>query len=766
MKLFKKLNEVYPKCRIQENKNYASFSLGGAFVYELRIQQNVIRILASNYPAKASFVECFKIIKQYKIEGKSINGNKIIYEAGVRSADKFTLRIEIPYKKSYLTNNEFIDSVIDSLDKFHNVLLPLVNHFLTDAIGTLSELMSESKSGKKSNSSVAKKSIQAQIADTICKKYKDAVIKKVDKDNYLDIHLPFINEKRGTHLGINTAKDIIRMVFYCRDADFVQTVISQSNKLEEYSQGIRPLGDPSYTDTEEAIKAIFDFISELKGGRNKENTSSSEEEMSLDEILHELGYDDLVTQVIDSESQEGIGEKDEFRLAVEAYQRGDFEYVARYVERGNPTLQFNGDSLITVELISLVASRDPNIPKIQELIARGIDINERNSDDDGYTAVHFAAWDGKNEILKILISHGADLNIEGLTDGKTPLHLAATTGHTEAVETLILNGADIEARDTCSQNPLNPKKGATPLRNAVADQQWDVISILIEHGADVNVLTEPCILGYRKEVNLERVIHLLAQDNANFLGEYSKEKLEDLFHQITFVNQLDEAYAQTLESSFDLNKLSAEEIESADSNQATSISEENDDEIEQEQLAEVEKEGLRVLDLQNKFIKKICEEISKNKYLTNLLYINQILDAKGYQVDNHQAYFFDSSVLFSDQELEGFLMVNMDGFYSNCMNEDEMEMVFSWSGVNDLKYYEIGTDSYIDLIADQGELTIKKENTHSLKVLYTFYHNVWKLVNDKFIDEPMIIWNEVWDMGINEISFKNSKSYFEFKLED
>jgi hypothetical protein len=159
----------------------------------------------------------------------------------------------------------------------------------------------------------------------------------------------------------------------------------------------------------------------------------------------------------------------------------------------------------------------------------------------------------------------------------------------------------------------------------------------------------------------------------------------------------------------------------------------------------------------------ICEKITNGKYLTNLLFVNETLSAKGFETDNHQAYFFDSSVLVSDRELEGFLMVNMDGFHSNCMNnKDEMIQMLSWDSVNDIKYKNVRNDSFIDIITSQGQLTIKKEGSHSLKILHTFYKNVWKKINDEFKDEPMINWNAVWDMGINEVRFSSVIDYCTF----
>jgi hypothetical protein len=79
------------------------------------------------------------------------------------------------------------------------------------------------------------KTLQQQLANGITNKFKDAVVKKIDKDNYLDIHLPSVHPKKGTHLGINTARGEIKIVFYCREDDFNTMALSNSQRIEVYA---------------------------------------------------------------------------------------------------------------------------------------------------------------------------------------------------------------------------------------------------------------------------------------------------------------------------------------------------------------------------------------------------------------------------------------------------------------------------------------------------------------------------------------------------
>jgi hypothetical protein len=324
-------------------------------------------------------------------------------------------------------------------------------------------------------------SLQKQLVTAILNTYSNALPKKVDVDNFLDIHLPDVNNKKGTHLFFNTVGGTIKFGFYCRDNDFVENVINSSDQIERYSQGVRLLNNPQFESVEDAVSNAQFFINLIS---NKSNTYTS-------------------------------------------------------------------------------------------------DIDSR----------------GLNNFMK----------------------------------------------------------------------------------------------GFESQ-----------SDN---------------------INQFEE-------------------------------DEEDENDFELEDFDVVEES---VIDF-------ISNKIYKGKYLTNLLYVNETLEKNDFEVDNHQAYFFDSDVLISDRELSGFLVVNMDGFYSNCISEDELNMLISWDAVTNLVYSETDNDSSIDIITDQGELTIKKINSYSLKILNTFYISLWKEIIEKFKDEPFINWNEVWQLGVTEIGFNTIQEYKDFKI--
>lgn len=103
-------------------------------------------------------------------------------------------------------------------------------------------------------------------------------------------------------------------------------------------------------------------------------------------------------------------------------------------------------------------------------------INEE--DDQGSSVLHICA---KVNYAK-LIEHAAscslisDVNIKNRT-GATPLHVAAFNGRTDAVRALLAAGADINA---------TAEHRFTPIMGAVCENHLDIVSLLIEMGAEVD----------------------------------------------------------------------------------------------------------------------------------------------------------------------------------------------------------------------------------------------------------------------------------------
>ena len=88
--------------------------------------------------------------------------------------------------------------------------------------------------------------------------------------------------------------------------------------------------------------------------------------------------------------------------------------------------------------------------KLQDLVA---DVNTKGLDQ--WTALHFAANEGRLDVVKELLTH-SDLEKESLTSIlRAPLHLAAIRGHTNIVRALINAGVNRNLRDFDENTPLH-----------------------------------------------------------------------------------------------------------------------------------------------------------------------------------------------------------------------------------------------------------------------------------------------------------------------
>jgi ankyrin repeat protein len=112
--------------------------------------------------------------------------------------------------------------------------------------------------------------------------------------------------------------------------------------------------------------------------------------------------------------------------------------------------------------------------------------------------LHQAARDGDVEQVGTLIDSGADLNAQG-DNGETPLILAILEGHASVASLLIDGGADIQAtayanaveiaeqllRGGADINDQMNKAGGTALSVASEEGHSGVVTVLIDHGADL-----------------------------------------------------------------------------------------------------------------------------------------------------------------------------------------------------------------------------------------------------------------------------------------
>ncbi len=111
-----------------------------------------------------------------------------------------------------------------------------------------------------------------------------------------------------------------------------------------------------------------------------------------------------------------------------------------------------------------------NIPF--ELLPR--DISDA-ANDEGMTALLFAAQKGDTEVVNYLFEHGADIKAQDTVLSRSAIHFAAENGNLDTIKYLAEKGIDLLDKDSL---------GATPLHYAAKNNRLDVVKYLVDKKID------------------------------------------------------------------------------------------------------------------------------------------------------------------------------------------------------------------------------------------------------------------------------------------
>ena len=97
---------------------------------------------------------------------------------------------------------------------------------------------------------------------------------------------------------------------------------------------------------------------------------------------------------------------------------------------------------------------------------------------DGYFPLGLAAFFGHLEIVRLLLTQGADVNLAAQNSARvTALHGAVTRGAADIVRVLLERGANPNVRQ---------EGGFAPLHSAAAAGHEGIVRLLVEHGAETS----------------------------------------------------------------------------------------------------------------------------------------------------------------------------------------------------------------------------------------------------------------------------------------
>ncbi|MEJ2881929.1 ankyrin repeat domain-containing protein [Pedobacter sp. GR22-6] len=101
---------------------------------------------------------------------------------------------------------------------------------------------------------------------------------------------------------------------------------------------------------------------------------------------------------------------------------------------------------------------------------------------DGFTPLGLAAYFGREEIVRILINKGAEVNVPTNNGFNVfPIHSAVAAKHYNITKMLLDAGAEVNVKQ---------KAGFTPLHAAAQYGDIEILILLLEHNADVSIRME------------------------------------------------------------------------------------------------------------------------------------------------------------------------------------------------------------------------------------------------------------------------------------
>jgi ankyrin repeat protein len=162
-----------------------------------------------------------------------------------------------------------------------------------------------------------------------------------------------------------------------------------------------------------------------------------------------------------------------FETLIQGCINGDLAKVTQAVTSGADVNKKTPDNKSPL----YIAVDGNHTPIVKHLLSKGARIDEIN-DDGGFTALMNTCFSGSLDIARVLIDAGADVNLKS-TDGYTPLFLAVQEKHKPVIEYLLSKGARVDEK--------NGPDGVTALMNACFDESLDMLMMLVDAGADVNL---------------------------------------------------------------------------------------------------------------------------------------------------------------------------------------------------------------------------------------------------------------------------------------
>ncbi len=174
----------------------------------------------------------------------------------------------------------------------------------------------------------------------------------------------------------------------------------------------------------------------------------------------------------------------------------------------------------------LDAAMRSDLTALKEHLRSGGDANAAQGD--GFTALHWAAKLGNEEMARVLLAAGADARATTRIGNHMPLHVAAAAGQAGVAAALLAGGAPVSAATATGAEPIHyaaasgigaavrvlaaagadvdavePQWGQTPLMFAAAGGRTGSVTALLEAGADPSITARVLDVASRGEADRE-----------------------------------------------------------------------------------------------------------------------------------------------------------------------------------------------------------------------------------------------------------------------
>ncbi|KAJ6178877.1 hypothetical protein N7519_009338 [Penicillium mononematosum] len=219
-------------------------------------------------------------------------------------------------------------------------------------------------------------------------------------------------------------------------------------------------------------------------------------------IASHLGNPDIVLSILERGADINYNHKWHGTALYRACRSGHPKVVKILLENG-ANVNIIGNKGYGSALLAASTLNHPDI--VIDLLKKGADTDYNNQKYG--TALQMASGRGWQNIVELLLAHGANPNTRGTQDGSSPIQVASFYGHQGAVEELLKHGADVNFPD---------QRGNTALHAAARQDHREIVSMLLRCGADVTLKGElyGTALNAATEAGHTEIIEMLAKRGA------------------------------------------------------------------------------------------------------------------------------------------------------------------------------------------------------------------------------------------------------------